>query len=222
MKKKTLITALCMVLVCVLSVAGTLAFLKESTVKVENTFVADGGGKLAEAFTIEEQDVEQQEDGSYILKDDEGEPVLADGGVAYLIAPGRVLPKKAWFNIEGKTTVPAYVYLEVVDTLEEGFYTYAVDSDNWEPLMDGAETPAQVVGPNGGLLYTLKSGMVSAEDEDLDPIGILDDDIVTVSDALEESDFEGLSDQALDFYGYLAQASAGDDALGAFNACFGD
>ena len=46
MKKKLLLAALALVLVIAMTVAGTLAFLKEESASVTNTFIAAGGGQL--------------------------------------------------------------------------------------------------------------------------------------------------------------------------------
>ena len=42
-KKRTLLTVVALILVCVLSVMGTLAYLEAKTTTVTNTFVAAGG-----------------------------------------------------------------------------------------------------------------------------------------------------------------------------------
>ncbi|MBR4866377.1 MAG: hypothetical protein IKU11_06795, partial [Clostridia bacterium] len=42
-KKRTFLVALAMVLVCILSITGTLAFLQANTTTVTNTFIAAGG-----------------------------------------------------------------------------------------------------------------------------------------------------------------------------------
>lgn len=231
--KKAILLVCALALVCAVSVAGTFAFLKEESNTVNNTFVAEGGGKIIDddpstpgtegTFEIIEKTVAQNEDGTYSELDS-----TTTSGNSYDVLPGLELPKTAYIDITGKTTVPAYLYLEVISSLTDGVYTYTVDSNNWAPVKDKGE---QVTGANGGLLYVyVESGspaILAASDADkytdsYSSIGILDGDKVTIADDVDESTLASITSDSLSFNAYLAQASAGDNALEAYDACFGN
>lgn len=215
--KKTVITVVAMILICCISVFGTLAFLKKESSSVTNTFTA--GKDLTEddpattdkteGLHLYEYPVTQNDDGSYTL----GDTPSADGtGIdSYKLLPGVTMPKKACVSVDGKTDTPAYLYIEVVDGLAgiDGL-TYSIKSD-W------AETT--LTGSHGGKIYVYsadsKAVIVTAN---VPEVSILTDDKIVVSD-----DFDVTSvteSKTLVFYSYLAQASAGADAESAFSACF--
>ena len=219
-KKKILVSVLAVALICAIAIAGTLAFLTASTEEgVVNTFVAAPG--LIDppqepapedpyddnGLFVLENEVTLEEDGSYTIADN-AELAL---GNDYTVLPEVNLPKNPFVRLTGKTTVPAYLYIEVVDTLgEDSGLSYEI-AEEWV-LLENA------VGSNGGDIYVYS-------DEQGDPViltadigedvAILVDDQIVVGDTLSIPDGAELS-----FYGYLAQASAGEDATSAFGACF--
>lgn len=221
-KKKLLLTALALVLVCTVVIAGTLAFLKDTSSEARNTFLAAGGGKLVDdptdpdnddpldptddnGFSILEHEVETDEVGNYTTGDG-----FSDGNV-YEVLPGAELPKDPKVYIKGKTAVPSYLYIEVVDGLADSGLVYAI-ADCW------VDTGLTVDG-NKIYVYSGADGAPIVVTEDVLGVSILKDDKVTVPE--NEADFT-LSDEGLsfNFYGFLAQASAGDTAAAAFAACF--
>lgn len=121
MKKRILLTAVALILVCALSIMGTVAFLKDTTKTVTNTFVAAGGGKLIEAdgaFTLQEHEATKVKNGDvwtgkYEIKTD-AKVVTA---LSYDIMPGMVIPKDPYVTITKKTATPAYLYIEVINNL---------------------------------------------------------------------------------------------------------
>ena len=112
MKKKTLLVAVAMVLVCVMSVMGTVAYMQNTTGPVENTFIAAGGGKLAEDLTLVEHLVTAKADGEYTYAKKDGatitqvssaaEASIAENGNSYQVMPGMELPKDPTITITGK------------------------------------------------------------------------------------------------------------------------
>ena len=214
--KKTLLIVAAMVLVCCISVLGTLAFLKDQTSGITNTFTAgedlteddEDTDDYTEGLHLYEYEVTKNDDGSYTL----GDTPLEDGTGydGYKLLPGLTLPKKAAVKVDGKTATPAYLYIEVVDALAEDDLTYSVDPANWMLLAD-------VTGPNGGDVYASTSGLITA---DTDEITILTDNKITIDDEFDVTSVTG--SKTLTFYAYLAQASAGEDAETAFEACFGN
>ena len=119
-KKRTFFTVLALVLVCAVSIAGTVAYMSMQGGSVENTFIAAGGGKLADSLTLVEHKVEQQADGSYQLTAE------TTNKNSYQVMPGMELPKDPTITVNGKTAAAAYLYVEVVDQLDENF-TWAMD-----------------------------------------------------------------------------------------------
>lgn len=220
-KKKTLLTILAVVLVCCIAVTGTLAFLTEKVNDpVVNTFTAAGGGRLIdeddgnddngkEGFFLKESQVAQQENGSYdyVLV---GEKKVEVDNNSYKVVPSTDLPKDPYVRIVGKTEIPAYLYVEVVDGLNGSGLSCNMASC-WIKL-DG------VTGNNGGQIYVYNNGeLVTDKTAALAQIQLLDGNKIIVGDDVSISAANGIQ---LKFYGYLAQATAGENATAAFNTCF--
>lgn len=216
-KKKTLLTILAVVLVCCIAVTGTLAYLTATSNggnAVVNTFTAAGGGNLIdpddgddsngkEGFFLKEVKVEANDKLEYSFV----EGVEVDKN-EYKAQPSTDLPKDPYVRIVGKTAVPAYLYVEVVDGLSGSGLGYTMASC-WTKL-DG------VTGSTyGGQIYVYNNGELVTDSTDLSQIHLLDGNKITVGDSVTID-----SEIALSFYGYLAQATAGADAAAAFNTCF--
>lgn len=230
MKKRILLTAVALILVCALSIMGTVAYLKDQTTTVTNTFVAAGGdGPFVDEkggvkqFYLKEYEVTQASSGKYTLNDQK--EVAAN---KYKVLPNTTIPKQAFVKlsrtgktetVDGKTTVytpaPAYLFLEVVDGLDEEYYTWSVNSD-WDKLgtttADGVTSDIYLyVGSLADAAHVLTT---VAETK----IDIITNNAVTAENVtLPEGEF------TITFNAYLAQATTGtsDAPADVFNACFG-
>ena len=221
-KKRTLLTVVAMLLVCVLSVMGTVAYLKAETTTVTNTFVAAGGpGPFVdkkdgvEQFQLLEYKVVQSSSGLY---EQTTEEVTAN---SYSVLQGTEIPKQAFVKLSrtaatvGEKTVapaPAYLYIEVTDELEEQ-YDWSVDADNWTQLTEIKNRKIyQYTGSLADADHVLTTVSVDTK------IDIIDGNKIVVKDqALSANTL------TLKFAAYLAQATIGgnDDPVAVFNACFG-
>lgn len=221
-KKKLLLSLLAVALICTIAITGTLAFLTNTTIGIKNTFVSAGDGLIDDpvepdptpdddyddnGFYLLENGVTQNDDGSYTIDDE----TIYDSGAAnnYSVLPGTTLPKNPFVRILGKNEIPAYLFIEVVDTLgENSGLTYALASC-W--------VDTGLTGKNGGdvYVYTASEAAVILTSDPGD-IAIIDGNVITAGDTLTIPENAELS-----FYSYLAQASAGEDAASAFTACFG-
>lgn len=105
--------------------------LEEATV----TFSA----KLATSITLLEHEAKRQPDGSYVL--DNSKTVTS---MEYTLMPGLDIPKDPHITIEGKTPIPAYLFVEVVDTTPNEAISYEM-TERWRPL--------GITGKNGGAVY---------------------------------------------------------------------
>ena len=165
---------------------------------VTNTFIASGGGKLADSLTLQEHVVTKAADGSYSIA--ENAATISEN--RYDVMPGMVLPKDPFITITNKTAAPAYLYIEVVDTLTPGIYNYAIHSQ-WEELTD-------VTGPNGGKVYVLGDegpdntviGTIITSTPS-EPYYILANNQIVVNPNVEPS----TTNETMTFYAYLAQAT---------------
>ncbi len=224
-KKKTLLTILAVVLVCCIAVAGTLAVLSMSTSNnpVINTFTAtssliedeDEGG----SFTLKENVAVRNDDGSYSLKEDvftgdkdkNGNVIT---GNAYKALPNTEIPKNPFITITGKTDAPAYLYVEVIDGLNNTGLSYTMNNC-WTEVTG-------VTAPNGGKIYVYTvDGEPAVLSDKTDPetlknIVILNDNKVTVADKITNLGSNG-DVVSLAFVAYLGQASVGTPTE-AFNA----
>ena len=161
-------------LVLLLIVLVSFAGAKYVTTKTHSTTITFSAS-LAENVILQESKAERQADGSYVLG---GEYVQTN---AYKLIPGLDIPKDPHIIIEGKTPIQAFLFVEVVSTLDTPV-AYAIDDSNWQEL-------AGVTGKNGGKVYQY----ISVLDENFsgDAINILKDKQVVVGQKLlSQSDAE--------------------------------
>lgn len=196
-KKKVILSICALVLVCVISISGTLAYLKVTTqTPVVNTFVAAGGGSLLEDGT-----------GSFVLDESKANKVgnvyvldiatrVTDN--SYEVLPGSSVPKDPTIKVTGKNDVAAYLYVEIVDNTGANL-TWNI-AEGWT-LLDG------VTGKNGGVVYAFDNTLANPDGTEggaTYTMKVLKDDKVTIGDA----DDLGLGEtgKTMTFYAYLAQA----------------
>ncbi len=153
---------------------------------------------LADKVAVFEHEPQRQADGTYQLVSNEVSQS------EYVLMPGVDAARDPFVRIEGKSDIPAYVYVEVVSTLDEkaGFTL----TDDWEKL-DG------VTGQNGGEIYAYCDTVASDNGQDI-TIPLLDGSIVTVSHtyiAADEAETE------LSFYPYMARADEDRTAAECFD-----
>lgn len=125
-----------LVLVTAFSSAVYAKYIKKTEFKGNVTIQAD----LAEDFKIIESQASRNEMGEYSLVSD-----TEVSGNEYILMPGVDIPKDPTIKITGKTALPAYLYVEVVDNISDPAVTYSL-ADRWQLLAD-------VTGPNGGKVY---------------------------------------------------------------------
>lgn len=152
---------------------------------------------LAESMVLQEHKVQRDTDGSY-----ETTPVLlpAEGvkGNDYVLLPGLDIPKDPFITIEGKTDIPAYLFVEVLDTTENTLsYTMA---DHWLKLDDFS-------GDHGGAVYVY-TGTDSDTPLAIDgsfggTVNLLKGDTVTVSQKLTH----GAEAGKLEFYACMGETA---------------
>ena len=175
----------CLVLL-ILSVLAGGAYSKYRK-KVVMTDEIQYGSRLVEQFRLLEHKTEMQ-DGVYQLSK---ETTVSDSA---LYIPGAVIPMDPSLSITGKTEIPAFLYVEVVDGNPKDMFRYALTSD-WSEL-DG------VTGYHGGTVFVYRDGQEITDSTNknlLASIPILRDGEVTLGE-------EPVSQvKALQFCGYLIQ-----------------
>ena len=124
-------------------------------------------------------------------------------GNEYVLMPGVDIKKDPQIRITGKTEVPAYLYIEVVNKMPDTV-TYSIESC-WSVVAD-------VTGPNGGSVYVYTPKFTT----DMN-IKIIVNDILTVKDSLVHPVAESYS---LDFYAYMAQKNGEATAEAVFTSNF--
>ena len=228
-KKRILLTVLAMVLVCVLSVAGTMALLAESsTNSVTNTFVASTPDpeKFVDSFAIKEYQVEADAAGNYdyvTTGEGENKAKVEVEANTYKVVPGVTLPKDAFVKLTRTNTTPAYLFIEVDNNLDTSVFTMNVDADVWRKL-DG------VTGKNGGDVYVLGTaanptvlGAVTAENG---VYHIIEGNKVAVASNAQLKITKDSND-TIKFYAYICQATVAkadgtntSDPAEVFGICF--
>ena len=125
-------------------------------------------------------------------------------GTEYLLIPGHDITKDPKIVITGKTTIPAYLFVEVVNTLDAPV-TYGMAS-HWTEL-EG------VTGPDGGKVYYYNTVLTNTNVPG--SIGILNGNTVTVGQyLLSQSDDDG--EDVLKFNVKLIEKVGDADAIKAY------
>ena len=135
---------------------------------------------------------------------------------AYVLMPGVSIPKDPKVYVTGKTSIPAYLYVEVVDSTnlvtsgENAAFVYSLTGD-WTKL-------TEVTGKNGGEVYVYNT-VLQTEGENVQDfeIPILTGNTITVTEKLNMgSDYPG----TLTFYAYMAQNVDAQDQETTFRTAF--
>ena len=126
-----------LVLITAFSSAVYAKYIKKTDFKGNTVTIQ---ANLADDFTLTESKANRTEMGDYVL--DTTTPVQTN---QYVLMPGVDIPKDPTIKITGKTALPAYLYVEVVDNISDPAVTYSL-ADWWQLL-------AGVTGPNGGKVY---------------------------------------------------------------------
>ena len=178
-----------LVLITALSSAVYAKYIKKTDFKGNTVTIQ---ANLAEDFTLTESKANRTEMGDYVL--DTTTPVQTN---QYVLMPGVDIPKDPTIKITGKTALPAYLYLEVVDNISDPAVTYSL-ADWWQPL-------AGVTGPNGGKVYvyneTIDGSTANME------IQLIKGNTVYVSQTLDHS--ASAKPFSIKFYAYLLQKPDG-------------
>lgn len=241
-KKQILLIALALILVCSISVMGTLAFLtakQDGQKAVVNTFVAAGGGNIIDEDTDkpgpvipgdDEEDDIQLQDGFYLVETKanyaDAKYTLSTVANDFVltntydkVVPSMSIPKNPKLTVDLAADIDAYVFVKVTDTTAKNLvYTVA---NGWSKLtIEGLAANETVY------VYTVdgSSILTGTDAVDLDSVSILAGDTVTAAAALTDADTsdeaEGMQLGELTFEAYACQAGGFDDAEDAFTDCF--
>ena len=171
------------------------------TVPISNsvTFTAE----LAQNIVLRENKVSRLPDGNYAtvptdyIMNGETQP-----SEAYQLIPGCDVPKNPHVVITGKTAIPAYLYIEIVDNTidthhDQPVITYSITSD-WSTVSEEEMKPQ-----HGGTVYKYKTKLETAFEEQ--SYYILVNNEVIVSQHIKHADKDGAD--LLEFYAYLIEAT---------------
>ncbi len=157
--------------------------------------------KLADTVALLESKAERQPDGSYKL----GTGTAYEN--SYILMPGVDISKDPYVLITGKTSIPAYLFVEVVDKIGDDAISWEI-GPAWLKLEGGS-------GHNGGNVYVYKgneSEALKLTDENCpeDKIYVLNNNTVYVGQKLVSNgeDING----GLKFYASLVQVGKTGDA----------
>ena len=168
--------------------------------------------KLADSFEMLEHRAERQNDGSYVLN--AGVTVTEND---YELIPGLDIHKDPYVRIVNKTSIEAYLYLEVVDATNNSAIEWELEG-HWL-LLDG------VTGKkNNGAVYVYAADGVTptplTRQEGELKISVLKDNMVYVKQKLLMAE----TNDALTFYAAMGEVNAVKDgsALNNANAIYKD
>ena len=190
----------------------TAKYVKE--IRIPCKLIIDTG--LAKSVACVEHEATRRADGVYTL-DAEKETDQSE----FILMPGVDAARDPFVKIEGKNSVPVYVYVEVVSSLDEKLSFEP--TEDWLRL-EGAQ------GANGGPVYAYRSTVddtfgADQQDEGQDDeqqageqkvivIKLMKEDKVTVSHTYIAGDS---AEAELSFYPYMAKAEEGKTAQECFD-----
>ena len=184
-RRAVLSIAIALLLVASIGVGFGISAKYRKDITIPGQLIIDAG--LAKSVAAVEHKAVRAADGSYELDNNE-----ETNSNEFIVVPGVDLPRDPFVRITEKTSVPAYLYIEVVKT------------DNVDCTLTGdwEELPGKE-GKNGGSIYYYTGTL---EEKDLIEILILEGE-VTVGDGEAE----------LSFYPYMVAASSEVSAADAFD-----
>lgn len=197
--KKTMLMVLVLVLVCLVSVGATLAYLTAHTGAVTNTFVVgqlfnppessdDGDPTNDIGLFLKEHKATHAGNGVYNLGTEE-----VDTNTYSDILPGVNVAKDPFVRVNG-LKVDAYLFIEVAKNLQPEL-SYAVDDSKWEATT--------LAGKHGGTVYKYKGVDGVAKAGNLGDINILKNQQIVVAPTYSAD----TADQTLTFYAYIIQSA---------------
>lgn len=201
------------IVVAILLIAVVVGFVYSKYVREDKfTGTANISANLGQIQVLESP-AEKQDNGSYVLNES-ADPVTSNTYVVVL--PGLDIPKNPYVYIKEKSSIPVYVYVEVLNGLGTSNLSFDL-TENWISL--------DLKGTNGGDVYVYGAVIDGDKtpivlDNNVVPdeliIPILANDKVIVSDKLNRA----ATDLNLNFYAYMAEVAAGSDAKSAFTNAF--
>ena len=174
-------------LLCALIGFAAGKFVQTITFEEKVVFTAE----LAEDFILRESQAIRQNDGSYQLSESK---YIVNAAQEYILIPGLDVPKDPHVVITGKTEIPAYLFIEVVNEVGNGAVTFSLRSCWQETQLREAQ--------HGGTVYVYcdDAGKPIEVTTDLE-VYILENDKITVGQKLLHGD----SSDLLTFYAYLVE-----------------
>ena len=219
------------VLLAVILIIGLVVGLSSAKYKTEKHLTGDVKFtvKLADKILIQEHEAVRQDDGSYVLNDN----IVVEQ--SYMLMPGVDVPKDPFITVEGKTPIPAYLYVEVVEKIivvENGkeverfgfpetikYDLIEPDDSNSDEIKHGwtlleDENGDPVIGPNNGKVYVYSDILTDENTEtsgELIEFQILDYLEGSTTDTIEVSEALPRGTKAmLNFHSYICQKYTDD------------
>lgn len=205
--KKVFVMVLALAMVCVASVAGTLAYLSDQTEKVTNTFVIGSLFANPETdFALWEHKLvsSESDNGVFTLETGNELEKLTTSNNYSNVLPGVNVPKDPFVRVNGLKE-EAYLFLVVEDNTGE-YINITMDS-NWQLYKTEADGKQIYVYKEAVDDYTLSPDAAQRD------LGILQGNIVTVSENLTGGSGINISFQAyiIQSAGFDSYATAWDD-----------
>lgn len=149
-KKKRTRLGLLILLLLLLSLMGFA--LGKYSKTLNNTGNVTFSTRLADTMTLLEHQAVRQTDGTYEL--DMTKTVTSN---TYFLIPGVDIPKDPHITISGRTSIPAFLFIEVASTLDTDTQVYKIDTDKWELIQSGTkEVYYYKSDVTDGTIYILK------------------------------------------------------------------
>lgn len=201
-KLQKYLPGLLMFAVLLASLAGGAAYAKYVTQKQFDgsvTIKAELG-----TITLQEHTANRKEDGSYELL------TTTTDKNEYIIIPGLDVPKDPFVTVQRASSIPVYVFVEVVGALDSSAVSFEIDDANWKKI-----SASENNGKHGGTVYVYTGGgdgpkIVTQNSDFTSPVYILKENKVIIGQELLH---DTPSNLGLTFYASMGHIAADGEQL---------
>ena len=192
-----------LIVLTLLLIALTTFAVGKYITTIEEESTVSFTARLAKDVILQEHKADRNADGSYTLTAEIATPDENGHYNSYKLIPGLDIPKDPHIVIQGKTPIPAYLYLEVEESISNTSIRWSLNKtdDNKDYWIESnklapkkTDNKIYVYSTDGANPHKIITDMT---------VHILEGDEITVNQALLSGDEEN----SLKFYAYLIEAT---------------
>lgn len=125
----------------------------------------------------------------------------------YKVIPGYDITQEIFVNITGKTEIPAYLYIQVVDSLNADEIAYQINDPEWKKLSDAEANEIQTENDGPIYVYTEATGTLFRLTGNSNPSEMKTISMDVTIEVSQNIKGVNLTDKQLLFHAYLIEAT---------------